>query len=128
MSALAGHAGTFSLFGVAVTELTDLNLDVTREDYDATDLGDWMKQHVGGPPNVILTGNANYLSLNSSLSERLRVITSGALTTTGIIVVNDSKGSTVVSGNGVWLDGGMTMPQGIMTQPFRVAMNTWTTD
>ena len=127
MAGLVGYKGTLSLYSYTVAELTDLSVDGTREDHDVSDLGDAIVQHAGGRLNLILTGNANFLSFaNSCLHARLRSQVETNINATGAISVDDPKGSCVFSGNGVWLDAGLTMPAGPMVQPFRFALNDWT--
>lgn len=126
MAALTGYKGTLSLYGVALAELTDLDLSGTREDHDVSDLADYYTQHAGGRLNMILTGNVNYLTRNSSLIRRLRTSVSANINATGVFLLTDPKGSKVYSGVGVWLDAGVTMPAGAMVQPFRAALNTFT--
>ena len=126
MAGLVGYKGTLTLYGVALAELTDLSFEGTREDHDVSDLADPFVQHVGGRLNMILTGNVNYLTRNSSLHRRLRTSVSANINATGVFRLVDPKGSLAYSGVGVWLDGGMTMPAGPMVMPFRAALNTFT--
>lgn len=126
MAGLAGYKGTLTLYGVAIAELTDLSVEGTREDHDVADLGDFMAVSKGGRLNTIVTGNVNYLANLSCLFNRLDASVSGNINATGAIKIVDPRGSTALSGTGVWLDGGFTMPAGPMVQPFRFAMNTYT--
>jgi len=124
MAGLVGYGGTLVVYGNTLAELTDLDVSATRDDHDISDLGDTMMQHAGGRLNVIVTGNANYLSWATALLNLLEASVSAGINTTGAIKLTDPKGSTALSANGVWLDGGFTMPAGPMTQPFRFAVNT----
>jgi hypothetical protein len=112
------------MYGISIAELTDLDVAGTREDHDASDLGDKVVQHAGGRLNIMVTGNANYLTQATALLEAVFSSVDANINATGAIKVSDPKGSTALSGTGVWLDGGLTMPAGIMTQPFRFAVNT----
>ena len=125
MAGLVGYKGTLTIYNIAIAELTDLDLSATREDHDASDLADYYVQHTGGRANFILTGNANYLTRNSSLLRRLRTSVSANINATGVFRIKDPKGSTAYSGAGAWLDAGMTMPAGPMVMPFRAALNTF---
>lgn len=126
MAALVGYKGTLSLYGVAVATLTDLSVEGTREEHNVADLADWLDISVGGRLNTIVTGNANYKTFASALLDRLKTSVSGNINATGAITIKDPAGTTALSGTGVWLDGGFTMPAGAMVQPFRFAFNTKT--
>ena len=126
MAGLVGYKGTLSLYGVSIAELTDLSVEGTREEHNVSDLADWLDIAVGGRLNTIVTGNVNYAANLSCLLNRLEASVSANINATGAITVKDSKGSTALSGTGVWLDGGFNMPAGAMVQPFRFAVNTYT--
>ena len=124
MAGLVGYKGTLTLYGAAIAELTDLDIAGTREDHVVSDLADAIEQHAGGRLNIIVTGNANYLTQANALLEAVFSSVDADINATGAITIKDPKGSTVLSGTGVHLDGGFTMPAGTMTQPFRFAANT----
>ena len=123
MAGINGLKGTVSLYGVAVTELTDVSIEATRDDHDVSDLGDWIKQHAGGQLNVMIAGNARYLTHNSSLFTRLEASVSANVNATGVFTLTDPKSTVVLSGTGPWLEGGLTMPNDAMGQSFRAAIN-----
>ena len=126
MAGLVGYKGTLTLYGVAIADLTDLSVEGTREDHDVSDLGDFMAVSKGGRLNMLVTGNVNYVANLSCLFNRIEASVSGNINATGALKIQDPLGVTALSGTGVWLDGGLTMPAGPMVQPFRFAMNTYT--
>ena len=127
MAGLVGYKGTLSLYGVSIAELTDLDVSVTREDHDTSDLGDYGVQHAGGRLKVLVTGNANYLTQATALHTSILSAVVANINATGAISIADPKGSTALAGNCVWLDGGFNMPAGPMVQPFRAGMVAITT-
>ena len=125
MAGLAGYKATLSLYGTAVAEVDDIDIEFARDDIDVTDLGDYVKTHSAGPVNIAVTGSAKYLQRTGSMMSRLHAIASAF--SSGAIAIVDPKGSTVLAGTGYWLDGGLRLPMDAMTQPIRMVVNAVTT-
>ena len=121
MAGLAGYKATVTIYGTGISEVDDVDIEFARDDIDVTDLGDYIKQHAAGPVNIAVTGSAKYLTKVNALMSKLH--TTASTFVSGAIKVVDPKGSTVLSGTGHWLDGGMRLPMDAITQPFRFVVN-----
>ena len=120
---IAGYGATLTLAGNTIATATDITIRARRESIDVTDLGSDLLQRVGGPLDLSITGTANYITKTNCLLSRVFNAATGITTTCAVKVV-DANGSTVLSGAGVLIEGGLALPKGAATQPFEAQLFT----
>ena len=73
----------------------------------------------------MVSGDAIYAAYTGSLLSRIHAVAS--LGTSGAITITDPIGSTVLSGTGFLMEGGLNFPKGASGQPFSFRVNNVTT-
>lgn len=124
MAGKAGYRAVVTLGGRAVQEADNIEITADGEEFDVTDLGDYLVQKVPGALDINVTGEATFLKYTSSIISRIHGAFSG--TSSYAIKITDAAGSTVLSGGGFYNRGGLTFPRGASKQPFGFHVNVCT--
>lgn len=125
MAGKAGYKATITLGGVAVAEADNVEITCDGEEFDASDLGDYLVQKRVGALDINVTGEATYLTFQGSLLSRVHNAYEGTASF-AIAVVNPAS-TTVLAGTGYYNRGGLTLPRGASKQPFGFHVNAVTT-
>lgn len=121
MPGKTGYRATVTLGGRAVSEADNIEITADGEEFDVTDLGDYLVQKKPGTLDINCTGEATYLKMTSAMVSRLKVAYSG--TVSFAIKVTNPAGSTVLSGTGNYNKATLTFPRGASKQAFGFHVN-----
>lgn len=108
MAAKTGYSCTLSVGG-AIANLTEVNIETTRETHDSGDLGDEWQERNTGLKAWTVTGRLNYNGSNGVAISKLDGNASVAVT------ITNAGGTTIFSGSG-WINRGtLALPMGVGT-------------
>lgn len=122
MPGKSGYRATITLGSVAISEADNVEITADGEEFDVTDLGDYLVQKKPGALDINVTGEATYLTFAASMLSRIHGAYSGTASF-AIKITGPPSGSTVLSGAGHYTRGGLTLPRGAMKQPFGFHVN-----
>lgn len=125
MAGKTGYRAHISLGGVAVTEADNIEVTADGEEFDVSDLGDYLTQKGNGALDLNVSGEATVLTFSASILSRLHGAFSG--TASFAIAIHDPADTVVLSGAGFYNKGGLTFPRGASKQPFGFHVNSITT-
>lgn len=122
MAGKGGYRATVTLGGVAVSEADNVEITADGEEFDVTDLGDYLVQKKPGALDINVTGEATFLGFGSSLLSRIHGAYSGTASFAIKITLPPST-SVALSGAGHYTRGGLNIPRGAIKQPFAFHVN-----
>lgn len=125
MAGKSGYRATVKLGGTAITEADNVEITADGEEFDVTDLGDYLVQKVPGALDINVTGEATFLGYSGSILSRVHGAFSGTASF-AITITLPPATSAALSGTGYYTRGGLNQPRGAIKQPFAFHVNAVT--